>query len=145
AAVRGLCTEFAQSHGLDIEFKAQGLPDAVPPDMALCLYRIAQEGLRNVVKHSGALAASVNLNGTANEVGLTILDCGAGFDPQSTSSAQGLGFISMRERLRLVGGTLTINAQPNQGTQLQIRVPDSLPVSPEAELPPLLDVQGVAD
>jgi signal transduction histidine kinase len=145
AAVRGLCADCARSHHVDIEFKAEGLPDSVAPDTALCLYRITQEGLRNVVKHSGALAASVHLHGTADEIGLTILDCGRGFDPQSNSSNQGLGFVSMRERLRLVGGTLTIETQANHGVQLRIHVPHSLPLPPDAELQSQLDVPTASD
>ena len=81
AAVRGLCNELGQAHGLDIEFAAEGVPSSIPDDTALCLYRIAQEALRNVIKHSGARHARVELSGDPDAVSLRISDDGSGFDP----------------------------------------------------------------
>ena len=99
AAVRGLCQELAQPHGLEVKFTHHPVPDVIPPDAALCLYRIAQEALRNVVKHSGSRHASVELSGTADVIRLRVTDDGVGFDPGSAAGNGGLGLVSMRERL----------------------------------------------
>ena len=80
------------------------MPSPIPDDTALCLYRIAQEALRNVIKHSGARHARVELSGSPDAVSLRIADDGSGFDPGSADGKEGLGLVSMRERLRLVGG-----------------------------------------
>ena len=81
AALRGLCNELGQAHGLGIDFAAEGVPSSIPDDTALCLYRIAQEALRNVIKHSGARHARVELRGSPDAVSLRIADDGSGFDP----------------------------------------------------------------
>ena len=88
----------------------------------MCLYRIVQESLRNVIKHSGASEARVELNGRADEISLRIVDSGTGFDPRLEGHG-GLGLVSMRERLRLVGGELAIVSEPSRGTQVNVRVP----------------------
>jgi PAS domain S-box-containing protein len=123
AAIRGLCKEMSESHDLAIEFIADGVPDGVSADTALCLYRVVQESLRNVIKHSRAKDACVTLSGTVNEICLRIVDNGAGFDARSVVGRGGLGLISMRERLRLVGGKIAIDAHAARGTQIDVRVP----------------------
>src|SRR5208282_4136910 len=82
AAVRGFCKEFAMAHEMAIEFSDRSVPRAVPEDTALCLYRIAQEALHNVVKHSGGTAARVELTMEGSELRLAIADDGVGFNPQ---------------------------------------------------------------
>jgi signal transduction histidine kinase len=84
---------------------------------------MVQECLHNIVKHSGADAAKVELSGTDNEILLRVWDSGIGFDVDSPTLKKGLGLISMRERLRLVGGTVSINSALSQGTHVQARVP----------------------
>src|SRR5262249_47577565 len=106
AAVRGLCKELTQSHSLPIKFTHREVPEAIPEDMALCLYRIVQEALGNVLKHSGARHARVELSGSATAISLQIVDDGVGFDPKSADGKGGLGLISMRERLRPVSGEI---------------------------------------
>jgi PAS domain S-box-containing protein len=123
AAVRGLCKEQAQAHGLEVEFTHQQVPPSLPDDTALCLYRIAQEALRNVVKHSGARRARIELSGSEGGVCLQVADDGAGFDPAAIDGQGGLGLVSMRERLRLVGGAIVIDSRPSAGTRLDVRVP----------------------
>jgi two-component system sensor kinase len=82
-----------------------------------------QEALRNVVKHSGAAEAKVELSGRGDEIELTVSDFGSGFDTETNKGMVGIGFISMRERVRLVGGHLSIESEPTRGTQIRVRVP----------------------
>jgi len=123
AAVRGLCKELTQVHGLAIEFVAQPMPSSIPDDTALCLYRIAQEALSNVIKHSGARHARVELSGNEAGVSLRIADDGAGFDSGTPETKEGLGLVSMRERLRLVGGAIAIDSRRSAGTRIDVHVP----------------------
>jgi PAS domain S-box-containing protein len=123
AGVRGLCKEQVAVHHLEIEFAHEPMPPSVLGDTALCLYRIAQEALSNVIKHSGARRARVELGGGADEVTLRITDDGAGFDVGSVDGNGGLGLVSMRERLRLVGGTIVIDSGPSAGTRIDVHVP----------------------
>jgi signal transduction histidine kinase len=95
----------------------------MPHDVEICLFRIVQEGLNNVVKHSGARQAQVTLRGTADVLALSILDSGRGFDKDSSDVPDGLGLASMRERLRLIQGELSIRSQPGQGTTIVASVP----------------------
>jgi signal transduction histidine kinase len=122
AAIGGLCRELTHSHGLKIEFTHDELP-AVSPDTAVCLYRIAQEGLQNAIKHSGARQAEVVLRWAADVISLWIVDHGRGFDPRQVQGKSGLGLVSMRERVRYLGGEIAIDSQPSGGTRLHVRVP----------------------
>ncbi|MGD0042056.1 MAG: ATP-binding protein [Isosphaeraceae bacterium] len=123
ASIRGLCKELARDHELAIQFVDQQLPPSIPADAALCLYRIAQEALQNVLKHSGAQHARVDLLGSEDAVVLRITDEGAGFDPGSVGEKGGLGLVSMRERLHILGGTIVINSRPGEGTRIDVRLP----------------------
>jgi signal transduction histidine kinase len=104
------------------------LPAGVPRDLALCLYRIAQEALRNAVKHAEADRVDVTLNADLEFLDLEVRDFGRGFDPAAGRRRAGLGLGSMEERVRLVGGELSISSSPGQGTSIQARVP--LPEKP---------------
>jgi signal transduction histidine kinase len=106
-------------------------PGVIPPDASLCLYRIAQESLQNVVKHSGSNHASVELSGTADMFRLRVSDDGVGFEPGTVSGNDGLGLVSMRERLLLVGGKMVIDSRPSGGTRIDVRVPVNVPERPE--------------
>src|SRR5262245_10098514 len=123
AAVGGLCRELTHSHGLKIEFAHDQMPAAIPPDVSACLYRIAQEGLRNAIKHSGAQQAEVALSATADAIVLRIVDHGSGFDLRQVQGKSGLGLISMRERVRHLGGEITIDSKRPGGTRLSVHVP----------------------
>ena len=98
------------------------MPAGIPRDVALCLFRIVQEGLRNAIKHSGAEEVSVHLAGGPAELALTIADNGAGFEP-NIEEREGLGLVSMRERLEPVAGTLRIRSRPGGGTRIEVTVP----------------------
>ena len=124
ATVRGYCREVSRQHHLQVEFVHQDVPAETPKDVALCLFRIVQEALRNVVKHSGAAEAKVELSGDGHQIHLRISDPGKGFEAGSAAGQTGLGLISMRERLRLVGGHLSVESQPSHGTRICVRVPD---------------------
>jgi signal transduction histidine kinase len=89
----------------------------------MCLYRIAQEALGNVLKHSGARHARVELSGSETEVLLSVVDDGVGFEPGSVDGKGGLGLVSMRERLHLVGGVIAIDSRPGAGARIDVRVP----------------------
>jgi signal transduction histidine kinase len=91
--------------------------------VSLCLFRIVPEALRNVVKHSGAAEAEVELSGHGDGIDLCISDRGQGFDPELVKGEAGLGLISMRERLRLVGGHLSVESEPSHGTRIRVRIP----------------------
>ncbi len=123
AAIKGLCRELSALHGLEIQFTDHDIPDARPKDLALCLYRIVQEALRNVIKHSGAQEAHVELMQSREELALRIRDPGVGFDVTAVNGKHGLGLISMRERLRLVGGRIAIKSSEARGTQIEVLVP----------------------
>jgi PAS domain S-box-containing protein len=123
SAIRGLCKGLTQAHGLPIEVTHQEMPAAIADDVALCIYRIVQEALGNVVKHSGARHADVALIGSPNEIALRIVDDGTGFDPGLANGQEGLGLVSMRERLRLVAGEIAIDSRPSGGTRIDVRVP----------------------
>jgi len=123
AAIRGLCKELNQNQGLKIEFTQEGVPATISPDAALCLYRVAQEAVRNVIKHSGAAAATVKLRGGPNTLCLEVSDAGSGFDGAHVPGQGGLGLVSMRERLRQVGGELLIDSQIGAGTRLTACLP----------------------
>ncbi len=123
AAVKSFCEELSESRELRIEFRQQGFPATLPMDVTLCVFRIAQESLRNVIKHSGALEAQVLLEKTDRAVRLSVSDVGCGFDTESEKMKRGLGFISMRERLRLVGGKISIHSGTSQGTRIEVSVP----------------------
>ena len=98
AALRGFCKQFAVAHEMAIEFTDRSVPRAVPEATALCLYRIAQEALQNLVKHSGGTVARVELAMEGSELRLAIADDGVGFDPETTRANGSLGLVSMGER-----------------------------------------------
>jgi signal transduction histidine kinase len=129
-AMRGFCSEIAERQKVDVDFTYESVPRTVPPDVALCLFRVLQEALRNAVRHSSARRFAVNLVGTSSALGLTVRDAGRGFDPDRALQDGGLGLTSMRERLKLVAGELSIESRPAGGTTIVARVPLSTTVAP---------------
>lgn len=121
AALDSLQRGFSRPH-LSLTFSHRDVPSGIDHDIALCVYRVAQEALQNVIKHSAASRASLQLTGGASNVMLTITDDGKGFDVEHTAG-DGLGLISMRERVESVGGILQIQSTRGQGTRLSISVP----------------------
>ena len=100
AALKSLCLEISEHQKIEIAFQQNGFPAVLSQDITLCVFRIAQEALRNVTKHSGAREARLALRKTLHAIHLRVSDNGCGFDYDSPTTSKGLGFISMRERLR---------------------------------------------
>jgi PAS domain S-box-containing protein len=123
AAARSFCEEVTEQHKVEIDFRDTNIPDDVPGEISLCLFRVFQEAVQNAVKHSGVRQFAVHLQGTAGEIQLIVSDLGVGFDPHRAINGRGLGLISMRERLHLAGGRISIESQPGRGTTIHARVP----------------------
>ena len=123
AAVRQLCADFPDGHSTAVTCEVEGVPRDLDRGIAICLYRVVQESLRNVLKHSKAAHARVHLASSSDEIRLQIADDGIGFDRAAVRQAGGLGLASVEERLRLVGGTLAIVSAPGNGTQVSATVP----------------------
>jgi len=122
AALRTHCAQVADQHRLELSFKADGDLGWIPRDVAVFIYRIVQEGLRNIVKHARTETASVSLARSGGRLELSISDHGRGFDPAG-AFARGLGLLSIEERARLAGGSLSITSGPGRGTRLDIHIP----------------------
>jgi PAS domain S-box-containing protein len=123
AALREECRGFYERYRVPAEFESKKVPAVIPPAIALCLYRVAQESLRNVGKHAQATRVTVRLFGSRRAITLQIEDEGDGFDLDQALRKGGLGFVSMEERVRLVGGKLDIQSQPSKGTTVTAFVP----------------------
>jgi signal transduction histidine kinase len=120
AALNELCHKIAEQRSIGIELE---VPDSVPldPGVQLCLYRVAQEALNNVLKHSGSGQVTVSLSQVERRGRLQVKDTGVGFD--ASLAGTGLGLASMRERLRIVRGALFVNSIPGHGTEITAEVP----------------------
>jgi signal transduction histidine kinase len=123
AAVRDLCREFSQQYKLKIECVVQDLPQDLEENISLSLFRTAQESLRNAVKHSRARHVKVEMTCRSSVVQLRVSDDGNGFNPEDLRNRHGLGLVSMKERLRSVGGEFAVWSKPSLGTQVEGRVP----------------------
>jgi PAS domain S-box-containing protein len=122
-AMEHLCKEFTERKGLHIRFSHGGTPPSLPVASALCLYRVAQEALRNIVRHAHTRQATVLLSAARGSLHLSIEDDGVGFDPKAVGGKARLGLVSMQERVRLAGGNLSIQSKPGHGTRIELRVP----------------------
>lgn len=134
-AIRGVCLEVAHNHSLKIDFQTDEPLPAVSLDRAVCLYRIVQEALRNVVRHSQATVVQIKL-ACDRTAGLTleIADNGCGFQVSAVDGAGGLGLLSMRERLHYLAGTLQILSQPGAGTTVVASLPRDSELASAEEL-----------
>jgi signal transduction histidine kinase/ABC-type uncharacterized transport system substrate-binding protein len=121
--VSALCEEFSARQGIQVAFSAENIPSRVPPNLALCLFRIVQEGLQNLKKHSGAVQAQVRLRKDGDRLLLSVCDEGAGFNAKEMRNNASLGIRSMGERARLVGGLFEIHSEPGKGTRIDVYVP----------------------
>lgn len=122
-AIHSECDRFSAQEKISVEFSMEHVPDGIPQDIALGLYRILQEGLRNIVKHAGTNNARVILSGKGGTIFLTIQDSGVGFDPAGAKKKWGLGLESIKERTQLLRGKLFIDSQRGQGTVLEVSFP----------------------
>ncbi len=122
-AVRSLCLNFSDRESLPVTCHINELPDDIPLDTALCIYRVIQEGLRNIAKHAHARHVDIFLKSSAHHLLATIEDDGAGFEPKCARHTPGIGLASMRERVQYVHGEFTIQSAPGQGTAVDLSVP----------------------
>jgi two-component system CheB/CheR fusion protein len=122
-SLKELCDEFSKTEKMRVDFNAGKLPVLVPQKIASGLYRIAEESLRNVAKHAKAKRLSVALAVRDHGLVLSLEDDGIGFAPQAVKGKGGLGLVSIGERARIVGGTLSIDSKPGAGTRISVRVP----------------------
>lgn len=125
--VASFCREFSEQHGFAVEFRAEGDLKQFPEAVSIVLFRVLQEALGNAAKHSGADRVTVFLSAEANQALLRVTDSGRGFKVEGIKSDFGLGLISMRERLRVVGGTLSVTSSPGQGTDIKALIPLTMP------------------
>ena len=123
SGVSSFCGDFTEQQGIQVDFVHKDVPRSIPPEVALCIFRVVQEGLRNVKRHSGATRAEVRLEGDDDTLSLSLADEGAGFDTAKISTRTGLGLRSMQERLRILGGHVEIISCPKQGTTIEVWVP----------------------
>jgi len=122
-AMEQLCGEFTRRKGLHIRFSHGDTKASLPVASALCLYRVAQEALRNIVRHAQTRNAMVLISAARGGLHLSIEDDGVGFDPRAVAAKARLGLVSMQERVRLAGGSLSIHSEPGNGTRVDLRVP----------------------
>lgn len=123
AALKGFCRELEHSRSVTVHFTARDVPNMLPKEVALCLYRVAQEALQNVAKHSGAKQATVEVRVAGDEIHMRIADDGKGFDLLSETTTDSIGLVGMRERIGLVHGEIRWDTKPGQGTTVDVRVP----------------------
>jgi PAS domain S-box-containing protein len=123
AAMAGFCKELSEHQNVEIDFNHSNVPSVVPPEVALCLFRVLQQALHNAVRHSGVRSFRVELRGVLEEIQLAVSDLGVGFDSKLAMHGKGLGLISMRERLHLVRGEISIDSKLNCGTTVHASVP----------------------
>ena len=121
AALKGLQREVSQA-GIPVTFTHGNVPAALPPELTLCLFRVAQEALQNALKHSGAENVAMHLGATSDRITLSILDDGTGFDVRA-SSGRGLGLLSMEERVEAAGGRVELSSSEEMGTRVAVSVP----------------------
>jgi len=121
AGIRSWCKEFGERRKIEVDFRSD-VSSFLPPEIGLTLFRILQEALHNAAKHSGVKSVEVQMREHQGEIQLIISDPGKGFDPEDVRD-KGLGLTSMRERVRLVNGTIEIHSKPMAGTTIQVLVP----------------------
>ena len=125
-AARALCRDLSRQYQVEIDMRAETIPDNLQEEVSLCLFRVLQEAIQNAIKHSGARHVHVSLQSGSHDVELTVQDAGIGFDPAEAIGGRGLGLTSMGERLKLVHGDLSIDSKPRRGTTIHARVPIGL-------------------
>ena len=123
AALQSYCNEFGALTGVEVSLAIHGKFDDVPPGTALCIYRITQESLRNVARHAQVTTAAVEIRHANGLLSLIVSDTGVGMEAGSSEATAGLGLVSIRERTRLVGGSVQIMSKPSQGTTITVRIP----------------------
>jgi len=122
-AIESECAALSQRESVEIIFMNEDIPEILPDDVPLCLYRIAQESLNNCISHSGTAKCEVFLKGSHDAIFLDIEDKGVGFNTEEVRNKPGLGLASMRERVQLVGGNIKVDTEPGRGTYIHVSIP----------------------
>jgi PAS domain S-box-containing protein len=122
-AIKGHCRECSEQLGIPVDCSCDHLREKLDGMIALAFLRVLQEGMHNAMKHSGAKSITVRLTRSDHDLGLEIKDDGVGFDVEGARLAAGLGLISMRERIHLIGGNFEVWSSPGQGTRITVRAP----------------------
>jgi PAS domain S-box-containing protein len=122
-AVASECDRFRKLSKIVVNFRAENISREVPPNVAVCLYRIIQEALRNILRHAGATEVKISLVGANYTIHLAIEDNGKGFDPVQKKNQVGLGLDSMQERAYLIGADFSVHSQPGHGTVIEVMAP----------------------
>src|SRR3954447_13916868 len=135
-AVQAMCRDM-EHYGLRIDVSRSDWPSELPASVALSLYRVTQEAVHNAAKHSAADAVRVTFEGTDEALRLTVTDTGVGFEPQRTDGSGGIGMLSMQQRLRSIGGSLSVYSAPGHGTRIRAVLPRM--TSPSTHTPPGID------
>jgi PAS domain S-box-containing protein len=122
-AVKSFCREVSEQNGVVVEFSGRNIPNTLPREISLSLFRVTQEAIHNAMKYSGEKHFEVRLQAKDTEIELEVSDRGIGFDTASIKNGNGLGLVSMAERIHQVNGTFKIDSEPNNGTRIHARVP----------------------
>ena len=121
-ALRALCEEFQRARGIETKFEAAASDRDASEQTAMCLYRVLQESLMNIAKHSGSKTAFVGLTRQGNQLEMRIRDQGSGFCADA-NGPQGIGLVNIEERVRLLEGDLVIDSSVGSGTEILVRLP----------------------
>jgi signal transduction histidine kinase len=122
AGMKSWCKDFAERQKLEIDFRSE-VSSPLTRELGISLFRVLQEALQNAVKHSGTKRFVVQLREDPSEIHMIVSDSGKGFDVEAAFQGRGLGLTSMRERIRLVNGTIAIESKLMSGTTIQVHVP----------------------
>ena len=122
-AAVSFCKELSERQNVEIEFASDNIPSDLSKEISLCVFRVLQEALHNAIKYSGVPKFHVSLKVLSGDVELSVHDSGVGFDSEKAINGHGLGLTSMKERLKLVHGQLSIDSEPGHGTTVHARVP----------------------
>jgi PAS domain S-box-containing protein len=122
-ALRSFCREISEQNDVAVDLAASNVPESLPREVSLSLFRVVQEALHNAVKYSGQKHFDVQLNGKDGAIELEISDKGIGFDAATIENHEGLGLVSMSERIHQINGTFCIESEPTTGTRIRVCVP----------------------
>jgi signal transduction histidine kinase len=121
-AIKGLCREMTEQHGAQFDFIYDNLPASIAKSPALCLFRVTQEAMSNTIKHSGGKKGRIELFADRRTLHLCVSDSGIGFDVHSEIAKGHLGLVSMQERVRAAGGTISIESRRSRGTRIAVHL-----------------------
>jgi signal transduction histidine kinase len=125
---RVYCEQRCAEHDVTLDFAESGVPQRIPRSTSIALFRVLQEALTNALRHAHSRRVAVSLRGEDCWIEFEVADEGVGFDPERVAKEGGLGLVAMRERVRLVGGGMSIDSRVGGGTRISGRVPVPVPV-----------------